>query len=143
MRSLLRIFYPCKNPPSTQSVCPVIKEASSDARKYTAAATSCGLPIRQSGVSSASASRVSLECMAFISVSMTPGATQLTRIPEGPSSLASAFVKPIRPDFVAEYGTSQEAPATPQIEDILTIAPCFRESIAGAAHLQYGTCRSD
>ena len=37
-----------------------------------------------------------------ISVRMTPGATQLTRTPDGPASCASAFVQPITPAFAAE-----------------------------------------
>ena len=39
---------------------------------------------------------------AFISVSMTPGATQLTRMWEGPSSLAMALVRPMTPALAAE-----------------------------------------
>ena len=41
-------------PPSAQSTCPVINAASSDARKYTAAAISSGVPSLISGVSSSS-----------------------------------------------------------------------------------------
>ena len=39
---------------------------------------------------------------AFMSVSMTPGETQFTRTPEGPTSLASAFVSPMTAAFAAE-----------------------------------------
>ena len=38
----------------------------------------------------------------IISVSTTPGHTQFTIMPEGPTSLASAFVSPITPAFAAE-----------------------------------------
>ena len=37
-------------PPLTASTCPVIYDASSDARKHTAAATSAAVPIRPSGI---------------------------------------------------------------------------------------------
>ena len=46
-------------PPSTPRICPVMKEASGEARNSTAAATSSGRPKRQSGVSSARARLVS------------------------------------------------------------------------------------
>ena len=52
-----------------------------------------------------------------------PGDMQLTLIPLGPSSFAKALVKPIRPALEAEYATSQEAPLTPQIDEILIILP--------------------
>ena len=38
-----------------------------------------------------------------MSVSMTPGATQFTVMPEGPTSLANAFVSPMIAAFVADY----------------------------------------
>ena len=65
-------------------------------------AQSSGVPILPSGVSSASACIVSASCIRFLSVLITPGETQLTRIPEGPTSFASAFVKPMIPAFAAE-----------------------------------------
>jgi len=61
----------------------------------------------------------------FISVSITPGAMQFTVIPDGPTSLASAFVNPIIAAFDAEYATSQEAPQIPQIEEMFIIEPLF------------------
>ena len=42
---------------------------------------------------------------AFISVSITPGSTQFTRIPEGASSLAWAMVIARSPDFDALYAS--------------------------------------
>ncbi len=54
---------------------------------------------RPTGVSSASAALSSAVNAAIISVSMTPGATQFTVMPLGPSSLASALVRPMRPRF--------------------------------------------
>ena len=59
MQKSAKFFY--KNPPSTPSVCPVTKEAPSETRKETAAATSSGRPSLLRGVSSASAAFVSSE----------------------------------------------------------------------------------
>ena len=80
----------------------VIKDAESDARKTTVAATSSHLPIRHIGVDSISSAMVSSDKTEFISVSITPGSTQLTVIPDGPSSLASAIVIPRSPALAAE-----------------------------------------
>ena len=59
----------------------------------------------------------------FIEVSITPGAIALTLIFEGAISFAKAFVKRFIPPFDVEYKTSQEAPTSPHIEDILSITP--------------------
>ena len=80
----------------------VINEACSEARNNTACATSSGVPKRLTGVSSTRVLNVSASSVAFISVWMTPGSTQLTVIPEGPSSLAMAMVKPRMAALVAE-----------------------------------------
>ena len=109
------------NPPFGEIICPVIKDALLDARKVTTPAISEGVPFLHSGVSSAKLDRVSSPKDVVISVVITPGATQFTLIFDGPTSWASAFVKPIRPAFEAEYTTSQEAPVNPQMEDTLII----------------------
>ena len=41
------------------------------------------------------------------------------------TSFARAFVKALIPPFVVEYKTSQEAPASPQMEEILMIFPSW------------------
>ena len=79
-----------------------MNRASSPARKRTASATSSGAPMRPRGASPARAARSSGVRKAVMSVSMAPGATQFTRMPEGPSSLARAFVSPITPALAAE-----------------------------------------
>lgn len=61
-----------------------------------------GCPNRPIGVSSASRSRVSWEANPIMSVSMTPGATELTVIPEGATSLARALEKAITAPLAAE-----------------------------------------
>ena len=58
-----------------------------------------------------------------MSVRMTPGATQLTRMPLGPSSLASALVRAITAPFVAEYAASQDAPTCPHMLATVTMLP--------------------
>ena len=71
------------------------------ARNLTVFAISSGLPSRSSDVSSQRQSKSSFVKWLFISVSITPGATQFTHIPDGPNSFASAFVKPITAAFAA------------------------------------------
>ena len=79
-------------PPSTLYSAPVMKPASSDARKATSAATSFGSPNRLSGIRSciaaancwiAASGRPSLPKMAVL---VGPGLTELTRILRGASS---------------------------------------------------------
>lgn len=64
----------------------------------------------------------------FISVSITPGAIAFTLIPKEATSFAKALVNKFNPPFVVEYTTSQEAPLSPHIEEILIILPLSLES---------------
>ena len=64
---------------------------------------------------------------------MTPHAIAFTWTLLGASSLASALVNPLMPDFEAEYATSQEAPEMPHIEEILMILPERFDTIGGMA----------
>src|SRR5262249_29767533 len=79
--------YQASRPPSTVYEAPVTNEASSEARNATTAATSSGRPMRPIGCApttsrSASAGSSWLSTYTRIcSVSMNPGATQLTRTP--------------------------------------------------------------
>ena len=66
-----------------------VKKLSSLHKNRIVSAMSFGVPRRPSGVSLHSCSSVSAVSDWFITVSMTPGATQLTRMPEGASSAAS------------------------------------------------------
>ena len=66
-----------------------------------------------------------------MSVLMTPGATQLTRMPVGASSDASERVSAISAPLVAEYVTSQLAPRSPHIEEMLTMHPACSWSMWG------------
>ena len=89
-------------PPSTVSTWPVIKSALSDARKAAAWAMSSGVPRRRRGVSSASWGSTYGGRASSISVLMTPGAMQLTRMWVGASSDASERVRPISAALVQE-----------------------------------------
>ena len=81
---------------------PVMYDEESDARKYTHSAISSAFPSLPSAMVSASESRVSCPRTFTISVSMTPGATQLTLIPLGASSAARDLVRPITACFVED-----------------------------------------
>ena len=59
------------------------------------------VPSRPSGVDFRIASRAGSGSASVSSVEMYPGATAFTRMPRPPSSLASDFVRPIRPAFDA------------------------------------------
>src|SRR5262249_53430923 len=82
-------------PPSTLMTSPVTKPAPSDARKATMPATSSGWPRRPTGMlAAANASRSSWVVSTLArscSLTMAPGATQLTVTPLEPSSMARFF----------------------------------------------------
>src|ERR1700722_16771912 len=81
-------------PPSTGMLAPVIQRAPSDATKATTSAMSSGLPTRFSACMRRVASRPASVFVKFdISVSITPGATALTRIPCGPRMEAQFLTK--------------------------------------------------
>src|SRR3954470_4503749 len=78
-------------PPLTARTCPVIYDASSDARKQTAAATSSTVPGRPSGICAAQSTCVFSLTVRVMSVSIMPGATTLTVMARDPTSRASAL----------------------------------------------------
>ena len=96
-------------PPSTDSTCPVMNEASSEARNSTADAISSGVPARNSGVSSQIPAITVSSKQRVMSVSTKPGATQLTRMPLGATSFASDLVYPITAAFEAELARLRES----------------------------------
>ena len=57
--------------------------------------------------------------------------------PEGPSSWASAWVKPMSAAFEAEYAASQEAPCCPHMELMFTMDPRFSRIMAGRKARQH------
>src|SRR5581483_4391168 len=89
-------------PPSTFSVWPVIHFASSDSRKIIASAMSCGVPRRANGMPATIAWIYSVDVVVrSAGVSVGPGAMPLMRMFCGPSSRASAMVRP----FTASFAT--------------------------------------
>src|SRR5262245_8634555 len=88
-------------PPFTANTCPVIYDASSDARKATAAATSSTVPSRPSGICAAQSACACSVTARVMSVSIMPGATALTVMLRDATSCARALTKPMRPAFDA------------------------------------------
>ena len=84
-------------PPLTDSTCPVIYDALSEARNTAACAISCAVPIRFKGIDDCTLSFTLSESTAVISVSIYPGAIALTVICLDASSFAADFVSPITP----------------------------------------------
>src|SRR5215216_4068623 len=85
-------------PPSTMSAEPVTKDDSSDARNSTQSATSLGFPSRRIGATSRYSVITTSGCSArsknirVRGVSITPGQTQLARIPRAATSRDRARV---------------------------------------------------
>src|SRR5213078_3190799 len=111
------------SPPLTWTTWPVMYAAPSPARNRTTSATSRGVPIRLSGTSASSSARASGEIPAVISVSMSPGATALTRMDQCASSRAVAFVNPMRPALAAEQFACPALPMAPGVDPMLITRP--------------------
>src|SRR6266566_739781 len=96
-------FYCATYPPSTLMACPVTNEAASEQSHTTASAISSGLPIRPRGsMAMICALRSgSLQALSVIGVWITPGQTQLTRIPCWAYSSAAVLVRPTTPCLLA------------------------------------------
>src|ERR1019366_10496492 len=72
-----------------------------------------------------------------IAVRRYPGHTALTRMLAGPSSSASAWVKPTMANLLAQYADRSPWPVLPATDAILTIAPSLclvRCGIQALAH---------
>src|SRR3954463_2482043 len=120
-------------PPSTTNSAPVQYDESSLARNATTDATSSASPIRLSPAtflptylrpSSSITARV-------IGVSMPPGCTELQRILSAPYSIAATLVMPRTPNLLAVYAPQNTVPASPSVEEMLTIEPPPARFIAG------------
>ena len=93
------------HPPSTARIWPVTKDDSSEARNRTARATSCGLPTRLKRAlldHDLAAPGLGRMRSAVSGVSIRPGATAFTRMPEGPKSVAIWRVMPMTAAFDTE-----------------------------------------
>src|SRR5690349_6483432 len=101
---------------------PWIFAASSLARKVTAAATSSGVVIRREGMRASIGPTCSANSAAR-SVEIGPGATALTRTPDGPYSSAQDLVNEWRIALLPEYTADPAAPRRPVFEPMLTTAP--------------------
>src|SRR5438105_5328380 len=88
-------------PPLTARTCPVIYDASSEARKHTAAAISSGVPSRFRGILAVQSPRTLSVIARVMSVSISPGATEFTVIVRDATSCATDFTKPMSPAFEA------------------------------------------
>ena len=101
--------------------------AASLSRKYVSAAMSSGVPVRRAGVLSTMRCRISSLMSLVMSVSIRPGATQLTRI-AGPNAVAQLRANAMMAAFDVPYAISRSARivdgARPLIEEMQTIRPC-------------------
>src|SRR5687767_6990956 len=128
-------------PPSTTRVWPVMNEERlPSARKRMASAISSGLPIRPSGVRSASVSialtRSSVETPArSIGVSTAPGRTALTRIPSGARSRAAARASATSAPLLVAYAATPREVASAWTELTLTIAPPWMRILGWASRV--------
>ena len=95
------INYKRTAPPVISRTSPVMNELWSLAKKYTAFATSSGVPSLSSGVESTTQSLSVDERLFVIFVSMQPGATAFT-LTNGLASTESDFVSPIMPALQEE-----------------------------------------
>src|SRR6185369_2453875 len=111
----LKEHYWADLPPSTEYDAPVMNDALSEARKTMACATSSGLPSRLSAtVAVRPAFFSSVPVKRFnIPVSIGPGATMLTRTPDGAASSAADLVSPSTACLLAEYIDAPAAPRWP------------------------------
>ena len=79
--------------------CPVMNPASSEQRNVIADATSAGVAYRPIGTILRYDSRVFAEWISAIAVATGPGATELTVMPMGASSIAICLVSPVKAVF--------------------------------------------
>src|SRR5680860_1109456 len=116
---------PASTPPSMTNSAPVQKLDSSDARKVVICAISSGCPTRPSVASRARYGFGSNPSFAsdVMGVSIAPGWTELTRMPDGPGSNAAVLVRPRTANLLDTYAPVAAAPAMPLIDEKLTIEP--------------------
>src|SRR6266481_5665938 len=114
------LLYCATYPPSTVIVCPVTNEEASEQSQTTASAISSGVPTRPMGsLAMMRALRSgSLKPLAVIGVWITPGQTQLTRIPWWAYSSAAVLVRPTTPCLLATYAEAPGAPTNPQADAV-------------------------
>src|SRR5262249_19627270 len=120
--------------PHTDKAWPEMFRPEGDTRKRAISAMSCELTMRRNDIGDTKRSRTSstLTPSAFAlalitrsarSPSTAPGRIALTRMFDGPSSIARLFVKPIPPHLAEEYGVRKGYPNRPAIDDRLMMLP--------------------
>src|SRR5580704_13166774 len=98
---------------------------------------SCGWPRRPRRVRAEAIARSASVTALRAGVSIGPGEIALTRTPNGETSRANDFVKPITPALAAAYAAAgRMEPYSPAVEAKLTIAPERTSSIAGSTARQ-------
>src|SRR4051794_14113591 len=90
------------SPPSTGTFTPVMNRDAGEHKKYAASARSVGTAARPIGTLATASSNAS-GFRAVSGVSVMPGATALTRMPSGASSMAATRTAWFTAAFVAEY----------------------------------------
>ena len=114
-------------PPETVTTLPVTNCAAGEMSQATASAISSGTPTRRNGVIASIArarSGFGQQRLRLKSVSTIPGATALTLIPSGPTSVAESLGEAFDGPLVAASGSSPgRPPSRAAIDEMLTIAP--------------------
>src|SRR3972149_2644908 len=127
------IYYLATQPPSTESIVPVINSTLSSHKNKTAWAISSGLPRRPIGwkdLKSSSAAFLSPNCSnkpSTIGVTIVPGQIAFTRIPLLEYSRAILLVSCVTAPFVALYAATPGTAFNPSTEELFIIHPfpCF------------------
>ena len=102
-------------PPSTSNTVPEMYEASGEEMKTMASASSVGVARRRNGTVATSAASTSLVPVkrSSIAVSVGPGATAFTRMPELPCSSATDLVSPSTANLLLTYAVANAAALWP------------------------------
>ena len=122
-------------PASTVIVVPVIMSPPLPSKNETEAATAPTEASLPDGLRRLMDKSLSPAKPFVMSVSMYPGATQLTVMPAFPSSRDSDLVKPIKPALVAAYTDNPLKPVDAVMDDILIIRPQPASSMERETHL--------
>src|SRR3954447_4258860 len=113
-------------PPSTIKISPVTYDDASETRNTTGPTNSSGRPRRASGVRSRTACSFASSCSPAapgMNTSMYAGANALTRMPCGAHSSASDLVIMLTPPLEMLYAEMFFTATSPQMEELLAIAP--------------------
>src|SRR6202030_28798 len=107
-------------PPDMSNTAPVLKRLASVHSHATSCATSLAWPSLFTGLSAIMALTASAPRLRIMSVSIGPGATQLTKMLRPAVSRLSALVNAMTPALAAEEAASVARPSLPASEPIFT-----------------------